>query len=182
MKLIKIIIISLYINSLFFGSARASQPTPHLSTYQLNAGDQVKIVVFGEGDLSIESRLSDAGTISFPFIGEIKAKGLAVGELESMIAQKLEGEYLVNPRVNVTITEYRKFFVYGEVNSPGGFTFEPGLSLEKAIALAGGFSTRASKKRVDVTREVHGIKETISLVPAESVLPGDIVNVRESFF
>ena len=152
------------------------------SVYQLNAGDQIKVSVFGEEDLSMEARLTDAGTISYPFLGEIRVRGLTVGQLETLVTKELKGDYLINPRVNVTITEYRKFFVYGEVKSPGGFAFEPGLTLEKAIALAGGFSPRASKRSVEVTREFNGRKFTDDMVLDKPVLPGDIVNVQESFF
>ena len=153
-----------------------------VSTYRLNAGDMVKISVFGEEDLSVESRLTDAGTISYPFLGEIRVRGISVGQLSSLIAERLRGDYLINPRVSVTITEYRKFFVYGEVNSPGGFSFEPGLTLEKAVALAGGFTARASKRAVDVTREIADEKKTENMPLNKPVLPGDIVNVKESFF
>ena len=153
-----------------------------VSSYQLNAGDQVRINVFGEEDLSVESRLTDAGTISYPFLGEIRVRGLTVGQLEQLITKKLKGDYLINPRVNVTITEYRKFFVYGEVKDPGGFSFEPGLTLEKAVALAGGFSARANKREVEVTREVSGKKTSERMTLDKPILPGDIVNVRESFF
>ena len=76
-----------------------------------------------------------------PFLGEIEVRGKTVGELERIITEGLRGDYLISPRVNVTIKEYRKFFVRGEVNKPGGFSFEPGLTLEKAIALAGGFQS-----------------------------------------
>ncbi len=152
------------------------------STYTLNAGDLIAVNVFGEEDLSVESRLSDAGTFSYPFLGEIRARGLTVSQLAKQIGDKLRGDYLVNPRVNVTIVEYRKFFVYGQVNKPGGFSFEPGLTLEKAVALAGGFSPRASKNSVDVTREIQGRKVTVKMLLDKPVLPGDIVNVKESFF
>ncbi len=153
-----------------------------VSSYQLNAGDEVRVSVFGEEDLSVESRLTDAGTISYPFLGEIRVKGLTVGQLEQLITRKLKGDYLINPRVNVTITEYRKFFVYGEVKEPGGFSFEPGLTLEKAVALAGGFSPRADKRQVEVTREIGGNKTIQRMRLDKPILPGDIVNVKESFF
>ncbi len=153
-----------------------------VSTYTLYAGDMIAVNVFGEEDLSVEARLSDAGTISYPFLGEIRARGLTVGQLAKLIGDRLRGDYLVNPRVNITIVEYRKFFVYGQVNKPGGFSFEPGLTLEKAVALAGGFSPRASKNSVDVTREIQGRKVTVKMLLDKPVLPGDIVNVKESFF
>ncbi len=165
----------------FFGAVRAEEGVT-VSTYQLDAGDQIKISVFGEDDLNVKSRLTDAGTISYPFFGEVRVLGLTVGQLESLIIEKLKGDYLVNPRVNVIITEYRKFFVYGEVKDPGGFSFEPGLTLEKAVALAGGFSPRASKDSVEVTRERSGEKSTKRMELDKPVLPDDIINVRESFF
>ncbi|WP_281648197.1 polysaccharide biosynthesis/export family protein [Parendozoicomonas sp. Alg238-R29] len=161
--------------------ARA-EDTVSYSTYRLNAGDMVSINVFGEEDLSVETRLTDAGTISYPFLGEVRVKGLTVGQLENLVTSKLKGDYLIDPKVNVTITEYRKFFVRGEVKDPGGFSFEPGLSLEKAIALAGGFTERASRKQVAVTREVNGTKKTVTMNLDRPVMPGDIVNVKESFF
>lgn len=164
---------------LVFNTALA---VPSASSYSLNVGDKIMVNVFGEENLSIESRLTDAGTISYPFLGEIHVRGLTVGQLETLIADRLRNGYLVNPRVNITIQEYRKFFVHGEVNRPGGFSFEPGLTLEKAVALAGGFSTRASKKLVEVTRETAGTKLVQKMSLNKAVLPGDIINVQESFF
>ena len=163
-------------------SALAQSPTSS-SQYLLNAGDLINIRVFDEDDLSMEVRLTDAGTISYPFLGEIQVRGKTVGDLEQFIIGGLKGDYLINPRVNVTISEYRKFFVRGEVNKPGGFSFEPGLTLEKAIALAGGFSKRANKKSVQVTRmDIDGKRQEQDLTLEVSVFPGDIINVKESFF
>ena len=164
-----------------FAAANAEEAVT-VSSYQLNAGDKIQISVFGEDDLKVEIRLSDAGTISYPFLGEIRVRGLTIGQLEELVTNKLSGDYLVNPRVNVAITEYRKFFVYGEVKAPGGFVFEPGLTLEKAIALAGGFSPRASKSEAEVTREMNGEKTVQMFALDRPILPGDIVNIKESFF
>lgn len=162
-------------------SAVQAAPTS-FSKYKLNSGDEISISVYGEDDMSLETRLTDAGTISYPFLGEVRVKGMTVGELQNFITRKLKGDYFVDPKVSVSIKEYRKFFVSGEVKSPGGFSFEPGLTLEKAVALAGGFTQRASKKEIMVNREENGRLVEKELDLNESVLPGDIITIKESFF
>ena len=137
-----------------------------LSSYRLGSGDVVSIRVLGEDDLKREKiRLSDAGTISFPMIGEIKVLGRRVAELEGLIADGLRGRYLLNPVVSVTIEEYRPFFVNGQVEKPGAYPFQPGLTIPKAISLAGGFKERASKEKIFVIREDD---KTIGFVILES--------------
>lgn len=154
-----------------------------LSEYRLGSGDLMSVQVFGEDDLSLETRLSDAGTISYPFIGEIKVKGLTIGELSQHITEKLADGYLISPSVNVTVVEYRQFFVNGEVEKPGGFAFLPGLTLQKAVALAGGFTERASKSKIFVTRESASGEQTTYQADLESkIFAGDIVNIEQSFF
>ena len=157
---------------------------PSMSSYRLSVGDMISVTVFGEREMSLEeTRLTDAGTISMPFLGEIKVSGMTVGDLQKYIEDRLRGDYLVDPNVTVRIDEYRKFFVHGEVRRPGGFSFEPGLTLEKAVALAGGFTERASRKEVEVIREdTSGNPQTSNYQLKERILPGDIVNVKESFF
>ncbi|KEI70746.1 polysaccharide biosynthesis/export family protein [Endozoicomonas elysicola] len=164
------------------GVAAHAAESMSLSRYELGAGDKISISVFGEKDMEKELILTDAGTISYPFLGEFKAKGLTVGQLEALITRKLKAGYFIDPRVSVSIKEYRKFFVSGEVKSPGGFSFEPGLTLEKAVALAGGFTQRASKKGIMVTREENGRPSERELSLNDSVLPGDIIVINESFF
>ena len=153
-----------------------------LSRYKLGAGDKIMISVFGEEEMEKELILTDAGSITYPFLGEFRVRGLTLGQLEKLVTDKLKDGYYIDPRVSVTMMEYRKFFVSGEVKEPGGFAFEPGLTLEKAVALAGGFTQRASKKEITVTREENGkaIERTLSL--NDSVLPGDIITISESFF
>ena len=106
---------------------------------------------------------------------------MTVGQLEKYINLRLKEGYFIDPRVSVSIKEYRKFFVSGEVKSPGGFSFEPGLTLEKAVALAGGFTQRASKKGIMVTREERGSAVERELALNDSVLPGDIITVKRKF-
>ena len=154
-----------------------------LSSYKLGVGDVISVQVIGEDDLKREKvRLSDAGTLSFPYLGEIRVRGMTVGALEEYITKGLKGRYLVNPQVTVTIHEYRNFFVTGLVDKPGGYPYVPGITVRKAISVAGGFKERASKEKINVIREddVKGIPQRISLEAV--VQPGDIITVEESFF
>ena len=154
-----------------------------LSTYRLASGDVVSIRVLGEDDLKREKvRLSDAGTISFPIIGEIRVLGKRVAELETLIADGLRGKYLLNPVVSVTIEEYRPFFVNGQVEKSGAYPFQPGLTIRKAISLAGGFKERASKEKIFVIREDDKSQKPVKVDQSALVSPGDIITVEESFF
>lgn len=166
---------------IFSGCLSAAEPMS-LSRYELGSGDKINISVYGEEDMDKELILSDAGTVSYPFLGEFRAKGLTIGQLEQMITKRLKEGYFIDPRVSVSIVEYRKFFVSGEVKHPGGFQFEPGLTLEKAVALAGGFTQRASRRGITVTREENGRPREHELSLNDSVYPGDIIVVSESFF
>lgn len=154
----------------------------NLSQYRLGPGDIIKISVFGENDLSIESRLPHLGIINYPFLGDIKVVGLTASELEETIYEGLLGDYLINPSVSVTIVEYRPFFIDGEVKKPGGYPYQPGLSVNKAAALAGGYTERASKTKIQIAREVDGVRQTLTALDTDIVLPGDIVTVNQSFF
>ena len=164
----------------FAGLESAAQ---ELSSYKLGSGDTISIRVLGEDDLRRERvRLSDAGTISFPILGEIRVKGMTVGALEEHITKGLKGRYLVNPQVTVSIDEYRNFFVNGSVEKPGGYPFAPGMTVRKAISLAGGFRERASREKIHVIRD-DDPKQTQRKVDLNAaILPGDILTVEESFF
>ena len=155
-----------------------------VSDYRLGSGDSIKITVFDELELSIEIRLSDAGTVSYPFLGELEVSGLTVGQLEARIVEGLKGDYLVDPKVNVSVAEYRRFYLNGEVAQPGGFPFIPRITLRKAVALAGGFTERASRSKIFVIRDNSVIKgergEKMDL--NDVIKPGDIITVEQSFF
>ena len=172
----------LVICAVVLGSPAVS-PAQELSTYKLGSGDMISVRVMGEDDLRRERiRLSDAGTMSFPVLGEIKVKGMTVGALEDYITKGLKGRYLLNPQVTVAIDEYRNFFVNGMVEKPGGYPFSPGLTVRKAITLAGGFKERASRDKINVIRD-DDPKQTPRKVDLNAaVLPGDIITIEESFF
>lgn len=154
-----------------------------LSSYRLGAGDVVTIRVFGEEDLSKEKiKLTDAGTVPYPVLGEIRVLGMTVGDLERMIANGLRGRYLVNPRVSVQIDEYRPFYINGMVDKPGGYPFQPGLTIRKAASLAGGFKERASLSKIFIIRERDPDQRPQKVDLNAPVYPGDIITVEESFF
>lgn len=153
------------------------------SIYKLGAGDLLSVHVFGEPDLSFsEIRLTDAGTFSYPFLSEIRARGLTSAEVEGIITRGLLGDYLVDPKVTVRILEYRPFFVNGEVKKPGGYPFKPGLTLRKAIAIAGGFTERASRSKFFIIRDNDVKRKPVRSSLDSNIYPGDIVTVDESFF
>ena len=168
----------------FASSAQRSATADNLlSTYRLGSGDVVSIRVLGEDDLKREKiRLSDAGTISFPIIGEIRVLGKRVAELETLIADGLRGKYLLNPVVSVTIEEYRPFFVNGQVEKSGAYPYQPGLTIRKAVSLAGGFKERASKEKIFVIHEDDKTQTPVKVDQSNLVNPGDIITVEESFF
>lgn len=154
-----------------------------VSSYRLGAGDVITVQVLGEEDLKREKiRLSDAATISYPILGEIRLAGKTVGELERLIHDGLKGRYLVNPQVTVTINEYRNFFINGQVERPGGYPFIPGLTVRKAVSLAGGFKERASREKIFVIREEDRTQTPRKVDLNAAINPGDIITVEESFF
>jgi polysaccharide export outer membrane protein len=166
-----------------FSCFGALAQAPELSSYKLGSGDMISIRVLGEDDLRRERvRLSDAGTVSFPILGEIRVKGMTVGALEEHITKGLKGRYLVNPQVTIAIDEYRNFFVNGMVEKPGGYPFSPGMNVRKAITIAGGFRERASREKLHVIRDDDPKQLPRRVDLNAPILPGDILTVEESFF
>ena len=154
-----------------------------ISNYRLASGDVISIQVLGEEDLRREKiRLSDAATISYPILGEIKLFGKTVAELEGLIRDGLKGRYLVNPQVTVTIVEYRNFFINGQVEKPGGYPYIPGLTVRKAVSLAGGFRERAAKNKISVISDDDRSQTPRRVDQDATIKPGDIITVEESFF
>ncbi|GAC32270.1 polysaccharide biosynthesis/export family protein [Paraglaciecola polaris] len=154
-----------------------------LSQYKLGSGDVIKVTVFGQPDLSLTTKLPNHGVINYPFLGDLSVIGLTGAELEAKLYAGLKGDYLIEPSVSVTVIDYRPFFIDGEVKRPGGYPYQPGLSVDKAAALAGGYTERASKTKIFIRRENEsGQQEQLSARSTDVVLPGDIVTVQQSFF
>ncbi len=176
--LIFVIICSVAKSSLVF----AENDVADSKKYLLGTGDMLRIQVYNEIDLYLETRVSDSGTISYPFLGELKVKGISLASLEALITSRLKGDYLINPKVSIDIMEYRQFYVNGEVEDSGGFPYQPGLTVRKAITLAGGFKERASKDKIFVIHDGSMTSEPIKVTLDEAVRPGDIITVEQSFF
>lgn len=150
--------------------------------YQLGSGDQIRVIVYGEEDLSGEFELDGSGTIAMPLIGTISIGNQFVSDAESLIAEHLSDGYLVNPRVSIEVLNYRPFYILGEVKEPGSYPYVSGMTVLNAIALASGFTYRASENKIEVTRRINGVEEKIRINITEAVLPGDIIRVPERFF
>jgi polysaccharide export outer membrane protein len=152
------------------------------SDYNLGAGDQIQISVYGEPDLTTKVKIDKSGLISFPFLSDVSVLGLSPKLLEKKIADGLRGDYIIEPQVSVSIVVYRPFFIHGQVRRPGGYPFQEDLTLDKAIAIAGGLAARASKSDWKITRIVDGVKQTFTVNVASSIFPDDIIEIEQSFF
>ncbi len=179
--LVFLFLLSFSIQGAYAGQAKTDSKAS-LPDYELGTGDMIRIQVYDEEDLYLESRVSDRGTISYPFLGELKVTGKTANQLAETIASRLKGDYLIHPKVSVDIMEYREFYVNGEVEDPGGYPFQPGVTVRKAISIAGGFKERASKEKINVIHDDDPNGEPKPVRLDEFILPGDIITVEESFF
>jgi len=150
-------------------------------TYELGPGDEVRVTVFGHGDLSGVFVLGGDGTVSLPLIGEIAAGQKSVRELEDLIVDALRPDYLKNPSVNVQMVNYRPFYILGEVKSPGSYSYVSGMKVINAVVLGGGYTYRAKENKVYIDRSGDESQRIVAS-PETPVLPGDIIHVPERFF
>ena len=149
--------------------------------YRLGEGDRIAIQVFDEPDLTMETTVGSTGRIGYSYLGDLAVGDKTPAQIEREITGLLADGYLRNPSVNVTIVEYRPFFINGEVRSPGSYPYQPGLTLDRAIALAGGLTDRASTRKMFImTPGDDGDERRASM--STRVEPGDIVLIEEGFF
>jgi protein involved in polysaccharide export with SLBB domain len=150
--------------------------------YHLSVDDQISVSIFNEPELSIENvKISTSGRISMPLIGQVNVKGFTVTALEDELVSLYLKGYLKKPNVTVTITEYRPFYINGEVKQPGSYAYRKGLTVQKAVTLAGGFTERASTKSISLKSE-DNVTSTNSVLLADAVKPGDVLTIGTSFF
>ncbi len=157
---------------------RASMDAP----YRLASGDRLRVIVFGQDNLTNSFSVGPAGNISMPLIGLVHAQGMTTAELTGSLEAKLRGGYLRDPKVSVEVEAFRPFFVLGEVTTSGQYPFVNGMTAQTAVAIAGGFSPRGYQGSVDITRDIDGRPTTASVPLTFPIRPGDTVTVRERFF
>lgn len=164
------------------GLPAAGQSPPSPPDYALGPGDRIRVTVFGHEDLSGEFTVSETGTVSLPLAGTLALGGLGLDEAERTAADALRPDYLIDPRVAIEVTEYRPFYIIGEVNEPGAYPYVNGMTVNEAVALASGFTYRAKRKRVTVIRASDPGREERPIPVTDPVLPGDVVKVLERLF
>lgn len=151
------------------------------NVYRLGAGDQLRITVYQEEDLSGEFEVSDTGEVSLPLIGGVTAASRTIDELKDAIEVAFKDGYLRNPQVSIEVLNYRPFYVIGEVNDPGSYPYRSGLDVLTAVAMGGGFTFRADEN--DITIQRAGDPENkIRVRKSTKVLPGDVIRVDERLF
>lgn len=150
--------------------------------YQLDAGDRLRIQVFGQEGLTNSYIVDAAGNISITLIGTVPARGLTTVDLSRRIAERLRNGYIRNPHVSVEVEAYRPFFILGEVNAPGQYPYVPNMTVEAAIAIAGGYAPRAHKADVLLGRSYNGETMRGKVPPDFPMRPGDTITVKERWF
>lgn len=149
--------------------------------YVLDTGDIIQIKVYGEDDLSLETKIGRSGKLNYPFLGEIEVSGLTEKSLQQKIYRGLKGDYLIEPTVYVNVIQYRPFFIHGEVRMPGSYAYQPGMTVNQAIAIAGGFTERASEEKIFLFKEKNKSRQ-IDATLDSIVHAGDTLTVEQRFF
>ena len=150
--------------------------------YLLDAGDRLRIFVYGQPNLSRGYNVDHAGMITVPLIGQVKARGHTTRQLEGIIKSRLGSQYVRDPQVTVDMVQNRPFFILGEVKTAGQYPYVSGMTVETAVAIAGGYSERASTQKYRISRRINGLVEQIEAPSDYVVQPGDTVTVFERYF
>ena len=156
-------------------------PDPH-DPYVLDTGDKLRIFVYGQPNLSRIYAVDQAGDVAFPLIGNVRARGRTSTDLARAIRARLGRDFVRDPFVTVDVAQNRPFFILGEVRLPGQYTYVSGMTVETAVAIAGGYTERASERRFRITRRFGGLVDQIEAPSDYALQPGDTVYVFERFF
>jgi polysaccharide export outer membrane protein len=152
------------------------------AVYSLDSGDRLRIVVFGQDGLSNSYVVDAAGNITMPLIGAVPARGASTSELARLVGTRLRNGFIREPHVAIEIESYRPFFILGEVTYPGQYPFVPNMTVETAVAIAGGFTPRAYRWDVKVARNQGGQAYRVSVPLTYALRPGDTVTIDERWF
>jgi polysaccharide export outer membrane protein len=156
---------------------------PSPTEYQIGAGDQLRITIFNQPNLSGDFTVDGAGLFPFPLIGLIQASSKTAKEIAHAIAEQLsQGGYLVKPNVAVQVILFRPYYILGEVTAPGVYPYSVNMTVMKAVAAARGFTYRANTRRVFIQRAGQSTEQLYELTPAVTVSPGDTVRIPERLF
>ncbi len=150
--------------------------------YTLDAGDRLRIVVFGQDGLSNTYIVDVTGKITMPLIGPVSARGCTTTQLARVIADRLRNGYVREPHVAIEVESYRPFFILGEVIAPGQYPYVPNMTVETAVAIAGGFTPRAFRYDVQVSRSSEGVTARQRVPLIAPIRPGDTITVAERWF
>jgi protein involved in polysaccharide export with SLBB domain len=149
---------------------------------RLQAGEKIRLTVYGEASLSGDYQIDPSGYLSLPLAGTVKAAGLTQAELEQELSRKFRSEYLRNPKVTISITEFRPFYILGEIERPGAYPYTSGLNVLSAIAIAGGTTYRGSRSTVLIQHPGEGGMREYPLTSSVPILPGDIIRIPQRYF
>jgi polysaccharide export outer membrane protein len=152
-----------------------------IAPYRVDSGDRLRVIVFGQNDLSNTYMVDKAGMISMPLIGSVPVRGRTPAEIADDVTKLLSQGFVRIPNVSVEVDRYRPFYAMGEVNSAGQYAYVAGMTVQSAIAAAGGFTARADQSSVDVTRSIYGEIATLRLRMTDPLMPGDTLYIRERF-
>ena len=152
-----------------------------VQSYVLGPGDRVEIKVFGQPDLEVTALLGNSGDVNYPFLGNVKLTGLNTSEVEQVIIQGLSPDYLVNPNVYVQVVEYRPFYIHGEVKSPGAYPYQPAMTVNQAVALAGGLTERASLDKIYIFKEQTKQQQQKGNLNSQ-IAAGDTIKIEQRLF
>jgi polysaccharide export outer membrane protein len=181
-RLLGVVLIALAAAGCAGGAPDSPLPAGSLQSYRLDSGDKLRITVFGQMDLSGEFGVDGSGMVGLPLIPPVMARGATTTEFEHRLEAALGAKLLRNPSVNVEVTQYRPFFILGEVNHPGQYAYVNGMTVQTAAAIAGGFTYRAATGDIVITRHVGDMTFEGAAPLDAPVLPGDTLMVNERFF
>jgi protein involved in polysaccharide export with SLBB domain len=160
-------------------TAGAMELTPPQNEYRIGPNDVIRIQVFGEDDLTLESAVSGEGKITYPLLGVLQVAGRTIEDVQKDLTARLASGYLRQPKVSVSIVRHRNFYVGGEVKTPGGYPYQEGLTVQKAIAMAGGFTETSDKTDIKVTRLKGKGVDAVSSEADTLVMPDDLIVVAQ---